>query len=361
MATASIENLRALVDEVMFVDDVVPLAQPAGGVLFRGRLLHSPGAALDTLEGPLRSLGFLPTLQRQGGTDVLALVPHVARPHRTRPWLALSLLLATLASVLLVGGLMTESDLDGVLGNPLSGLPFAVSLLAILGAHEMAHYLVARHYGVQVSLPYFIPMPIGPLGTMGAFINMRSAPRNRSHLLRIGLAGPLSGLVVALAVVIYGLSISTVGPVPDGLAYLQEGNSALYLLLKRLVLGQWLPANGIDVDLHPVAFAGWAGLLVTGLNLIPAAQLDGGHVSYALFGRWAQIITFVLAGALFLVGTAWPGWYAWALLILLLGSRRQVVLDDISSLTWRERGLAVLGITLAALLFVPVPLAVVQP
>ena len=326
MATASIENLRALVDEVMFVDDVVPLAQPAGGSSSAVASSTVP-AALDTLEGPPR-FGFLPTLQRQAGPTS---GPGSASLDRTAPPLAgLSLPLATLASVLLVGGLMTESDLDGVLGNPLSGLPFAVSLLAILGAHEMAHYLVARHYGVQVSLPYFIPMPIGPLGTMGAFINMRSAPRNRSHLLRIGMAGPLSGLVVALAVVIYGLSISTVGPVPDGLAYLQEGNSALYLLLKRLVLGQWLPANGIDVDLHPVAFAGWAGLLVTGLNLIPAAQLDGGHVSYALFGRWAQIITFVLAGALFLVGTAWPGWYAWALLILLLGSRRRV-LDDISS------------------------------
>ncbi|NPV08825.1 MAG: site-2 protease family protein [Anaerolineae bacterium] len=361
MSLADIERLRAIVDEVMAVDDSIQLEQPPGAVIFRGRLLADPAEAIEAVGERFRSRGYLTTLDRQRGTDILAAIPHSPPQHRTRPRLALALLLATLASVLLVGGTMTQPDLESVLRRPLSGLPFAVSLLAILGTHEMGHYLVARRGGVQVSLPYFIPMPLGPLGTMGAFINMRSPPRSRSQLLRIGLAGPLSGLVVAIVVLIYGLKTSTVGPLPEGQAFLQEGNSVFYLVLKRVILGRWLPGAGLDVDLSPVAFAGWAGLLVTGLNLIPAAQLDGGHVAYALLGRTAQILTVTIAAGMFLLGLAWPGWYAWAVLILLLGSRRHLVLDDVTPLNWRERLLAVLGLLLAALLFVPVPLMLVQP
>jgi len=147
----------------------------------------------------------------------------------------------------------------------------------------MGHYIAARIHHVPASLPYFVPLPpgIGMFGTMGAVI-LQSRTTDRRKLIDIGAAGPLAGLVVAIPVLIYGLSLSKVGPLEGGL---QEGNSLLYAVLKRLVCGAWLPDRGIDVNLHPIAFAGWAGLFVTMLNLIPISQLDGGHVAIAFFGN----------------------------------------------------------------------------
>jgi membrane-associated protease RseP (regulator of RpoE activity) len=174
--------------------------------------------------------------------------------------------------------------------RPISdGLSFSMPLLAILLCHELGHYFVARLHGVPASLPYFIPLPpiVGLFGTMGAVINMREITSDRRKLIDIGAAGPLAGLVVAIPVLIYGLEHSTVQPVAQGW---QEGNSLLYALLKLVVKGQWLPGNGFDVNLHPTAFAGWAGLFVTMLNLLPFGQLDGGHVLTAAFGsRWSRV------------------------------------------------------------------------
>jgi membrane-associated protease RseP (regulator of RpoE activity) len=253
---------------------------------------------------------------------------------------------------------MVQDDLASLWRHPFSGWPFALSLIAILGVHESGHYLVARRHGVQVSLPYFIPMPFGPFGTMGAFISMKSPPLNRRHLLRIGVAGPLSGLVVGLVVLIYGLSISHVGVIPPGTPFYREGNSIAYLLAKFALFGQWLPRGSLDVNLSPVAFAGWAGLLVTGLNLIPAGQLDGGHVAYALLGHRARYLTWAMGAILAALGLLWPGWFLWVLLVLFLGSRREVLLDDITPLSRGERLLGLAAMLAFALLFVPVPLLI---
>jgi membrane-associated protease RseP (regulator of RpoE activity) len=154
--------------------------------------------------------------------------------------------------------------------------------MAILLCHEMGHYIAARIHHVPVSLPYFVPLPpqFG-FGTMGAVI-LQSRTSDRRKLIDIGAAGPLAGLIVAIPVLVYGLYLSPVGPSAGGI---QEGNSLLYAVLKRLVCGMWLPDRGIDVNLHPIAFAGWAGLFVTMLNLIPVSQLDGGHVAIAFFGN----------------------------------------------------------------------------
>lgn len=175
------------------------------------------------------------------------------------------------------------------------GWSFALPLLSILLCHEFGHYIAARLHRVDASLPYFIPIPplLSPFGTMGAVIAMRGRIRSRNALLDIGASGPLAGLVIALPVLALGLSLSTVGPNP-GTHYLQEGQSLIYLAFKRAILGP-IP-DGHDAQLHPTAFAGWAGLFVTMINLLPWGQLDGGHVAYALFGtrqnrfaRWVRL------------------------------------------------------------------------
>src|SRR6478752_6873237 len=162
------------------------------------------------------------------------------------------------------------------------GWPFAVPLMAILIAHESGHYVAARVHKVPASLPFFIPLPfLSPFGTMGAIIGMSGRIRSRVALLDIGAAGPLAGMIVALPVLAFGLSQSAVGP--NSGHYTQEGQSLLYLLMKRAFVGP-IP-DGMDVHLHPTAYAGWVGLLVTMINMLPWGQLDGGHIAFALFGE----------------------------------------------------------------------------
>jgi membrane-associated protease RseP (regulator of RpoE activity) len=164
------------------------------------------------------------------------------------------------------------------------GLSYSLPLMAILLAHELGHFVVARLHGVDASLPYFIPLPpfFFSLGTMGAVIGMREVTKDRRKLIDIGAAGPLAGLVVAIPLMLYGLHHSPVGAISVGE---QEGNSVLYAVLKHIATGSWLPDGKRDVFLHPTAWAAWVGLLITMVNLIPIAQLDGGHIAVAYFGN----------------------------------------------------------------------------
>ena len=166
-----------------------------------------------------------------------------------------------------------------------------MTLLGILVAHEFGHYFAARYHKVAVSLPYFIPLPIG-FGTLGAFIRLREQVPDRRKLFDIGVAGPLAGLVIAIPMLFYGLSTSPLDVAPQGVPVELEGNSILYFLAKIAVFGQALPNHltGQDVFMNQVTFAAWIGLLVTALNLLPVGQLDGGHTVYALFGEKARYI-----------------------------------------------------------------------
>lgn len=187
---------------------------------------------------------------------------------------------ATCATTFFAGGLGGEEQIVFLPGD---GLLYAASIMGILLIHEMGHFLAARRHRVDASLPYFIPAPFPPIGTFGAVIRMRTPPRTRVSLLDIGAAGPLAGMVVAVVVCFVGLELSEVRPLaalPEHA--ILEGNSLVYLALKKLAHPGLGP--GDDVFLHPVAWAGWLGLLVTSLNLLPAGQLDGGHILYALAG-----------------------------------------------------------------------------
>jgi membrane-associated protease RseP (regulator of RpoE activity) len=177
------------------------------------------------------------------------------------------------------------------------GAAFAATLMGILVCHEAGHYFVGRHHGVPVSLPYFIPLPPGiSLGTMGAVIRMDEPISDPNKLFDVGAAGPIAGLVVTIPLLCVGLYLSNVGPpTPESMI---EGNSILYAALKYAMFGQWLPGDGVDVQLHPMGFAGWVGLLITMINLIPIGQLDGGHVARAAIGaaheRWSARLHIAL-------------------------------------------------------------------
>ena len=208
-------------------------------------------------------------------------VEPVAPRTASRVWVNVLLFVVTVVSVLFAGSL----DVDGArklswFARLLQGWTFAVPLMVILLAHELGHYIAARVHRVEASLPYFIPMPISPFGTMGAIISMKGRIRSRSALLDIGAAGPLAGMVFAVPILIWGLLHSEVRPLSG--QGLMEGQCLLYLVIKRIVIGP-IP-DGSDVMLHPTAFAGWVGLLITMINLVPVGQLDGGHVAYALIG-----------------------------------------------------------------------------
>ncbi len=366
-------QLYNIAAEVMDIDQMQPVTQAGQSAWHMlGQLRRDPQEAYAYLDSHLHNLGYTPLLRQEQDRVGLLVIPGRLTVRESRLWLSVLLFVLTVISTFFVGSGLSDMLMLQASGGgwqpdffqPGLGLAFSAALLSILLAHELGHFLVARRLGVAVSYPFFIPMPIFLLGTMGAFISMKQPPPDRRSLLSIAIAGPLAGLVVAIPVLILGLLLSDVRPVmlEQGQAMLMEGNSLLYAALKLLVFGRILPGGGEDVMLHPVAFAGWAGLLVTGLNLIPAGQLDGGHIMYALTGsRVARIVTWIMAGLLLAMGFLWSGWFLWAILITLLGQQRAPLLNELTPLDRRMQILAIVGLVIFVLVFMPTPLTIIQP
>jgi membrane-associated protease RseP (regulator of RpoE activity) len=258
----------------------------------------------------------------------------------------------TLITTILAGALQ-----EGV--NPLKnpgeiyrGIPFSFALMGILLSHELGHYLVAKKHGMNVTLPYFIPAP-SFIGTFGAFIKMRSPARDRRMLMDIGAAGPLVGVVVSIPLLVIGLRLSEVKLI-EGQAGLHLGDSLLLFLISRLVAGP-IP-TGYDIVIHPVGLAGWIGLLVTSLNLLPIGQLDGGHVAYALLGeRQNKISKFVFFGLLGLGIFGWEGWLIWGALLLIMGFRHPAPMEWWVPLDRKRKVIGWVAIAVFILTFIPVP------
>ncbi len=350
-------HLRDALSDLIEVHEVT--IGRSGQVKLCGHLTVPSETAYAMASKRLEPLGYTPLFRRQGQDECVLALPQLLRPAPSRNWVGLLLFGLTVLSTLFVGAQMAGWDpRRGLAPNLLAGASFALTLLAILGAHELGHYFVGRHYGVPVSMPYFIPMPLSIFGTMGAVIRLKAPPTNRRVLLAIAVAGPLAGLAVGVPLLILGLKLSTVGPLPPpGTGVVLEGNSILYALLKWLMFGRFLPGGGLDVNLHPVAFAAWAGLFVTGLNLIPAGQLDGGHVAYVLIGQRARYLSLGLAVALLGLGLfVWPGWYLWAALIFVFGQTFATPLDEITRLDAKRAVLAVAMLVIFVLIFTPIPL-----
>jgi membrane-associated protease RseP (regulator of RpoE activity) len=392
--TTDPEILNRLVARIFQTEDVTSGGHTDPYLLrYRGQLLSGTDSAeaYDQLTEALKPHGLMPLFRRaENGSQVIFLVEKPPAPRPSNPRTNLLMFVLTVLSVMLTGaqipeGIPIPEDFLGILGllarYIYTGWPFALALLSILLAHEFGHYFAGRYHKTDVSLPFFIPLPFTLLGTMGAFINMRELPKNKRTLLDIGIAGPLAGLVVSIPVLLIGLGLSTTSIIQPHEGGFIEGNSLLYLLAKFAVFGQLLPApvdynglppllywlayiftgqpvpyGGLDVLIHPVALAGWAGILITALNLIPAGQLDGGHILYAMFGKQVRralpVILLIMGG----LGIFWAGWWLWAGLLFFMGRGHPETLDEITELDPRRRALVWLMALVFIMVFTPVPM-----
>lgn len=343
--------------------------QVHGQWVIEGRLLEAPENAYQKLKDRFAPHNLMPVLQEDDAGRVLLMFTNqetLAGDGSTRfPWLNLGLFIATLITTTWAGAAHQGVDLLQEPQNFAVGLPYALALMFILGAHELGHYFTARAHGMKVTLPYFIPIPFA-LGTFGAFIQMKSATENRRVLFDVGVSGPLAGLVFAIPALLIGLKYSTVvsgSTVTDILhGGADIGSSMLLAFVAKLALGEAV-TEGHRLILHPLAFAGWLGLLVTALNLLPIGQLDGGHIAHALFGRKkGDAIGQMALFSLFLLGLfVWSGFLVWAIIVFFIaGAKSAPPLDDVSRVDKRRLVLGVIAFTLLFLILIPVPHAFYQ-
>ncbi|MBI3761518.1 MAG: site-2 protease family protein [Chloroflexi bacterium] len=357
-----IGRLQVEVARFMSLGDVQASAR-GDSIVFVGRLLNGAEETYSALRDRLRPYGYTPILRKDGEADVVVAQRGLVRVFKgSSPLIHLALFGATLLTTLFAGATFAQANALGALRALLNtgsvvplvvalaaGVPFAATLLLILGVHEMGHYVAARIHGVQVTLPYFIPVPFG-LGTFGAFIAMKSPVENRKSLFDVGLAGPIAGFVIALPLMVVGLLSSKVVPATGG------QHLGLSLLVNWLVNLVQPHAAGYAVQLHPIAIAAWFGLLITGLNLMPMGQLDGGHVAYAVLGNAARPIAFATFFGLLAMGYFfWSGWYTWAIFALITGLGHPEPANDITPLDGGRRFIGLLTLGLFLLLITPKP------
>ncbi len=336
-------------------------------MICRGRLQEKPEKAYTTIqknvEAQFGKRFWLVLQEGRRGEPFFSLMPRQGTKAFNGWWLALGLLLITLGTTTLAGiffiGGYSLAELRSQPSVVQRGLAYSLSLMLILGVHELGHYLMARRYQIPVTPPFFIPIP-GFLGTFGAFIRMRAPVPHRRALFDVGLAGPLAGLAVTLPVLLWGLAHSQIVEAPPDASLLNfeavdPSSSILLALLSKLALGSRLQLDQA-ISLHPVAVAGCLGLVVTALNLIPVGQLDGGHVVHAMYGRrMGANIGYVSRLLVALLAFIHPEFLLWAVLLLFTSVTDEPALNDLSELDARRDLLGLASITLLALIVLPLP------
>ena len=299
-------------------------------------------------------------LEHRPGETVLA----IRATKDDNVWINVALALATVATTMFAGAILYGVD---VFTDPLSmykGLPFALAIMTVLGSHELGHYIVSKKNGIDATLPYFIPFPIPPIGTMGAIIRQKGPVPDRKALFDVGISGPLVGLAVAVVITVIGLML----PAPEITA--QPGDATYFQLQTPLLFNllAWLVHPGVTLNsINPIAFAGWVGMLVTMLNMMPIGQLDGGHVARAMLGRWADQLSRMLPMVILLFGVystfvmnqQGQMWIFWGLLTGLIGgSEHPKPLEDTQNIGLPRIVLGAVGFLLAILCFTPFPISV---
>lgn len=347
-------------------------------IICRGQLRTTPIQAYQQIRANIESQfgdRFLIIFQEGfNGKPFFVLVPNaqavkegnVKKSEKlTRPGLALLLVLATLVTTTLVGIRIAGLNPTTLTSDPkilLQGLPYALGLMTILGIHELGHYLTARYYKIRSTLPYFIPIPFF-LGTFGAFIQMRSPIPNRKALFDVSIAGPIAGFIATLPLIIWGLSHSDVVPLNEKMGLLNPDAlnpkySILLGLISKLALGSALTPKSA-IDLHPVAVAGFLGLIVTALNLMPVGQLDGGHIVHAMFGqRTAMLIGQISRLLLLLLSLVQPEFFVWAIILLFIPLVDEPALNDVTELDNKRDILGLLAMAVLVMIILPMPQAI---
>ncbi|UCH80536.1 MAG: site-2 protease family protein [Nitrospiraceae bacterium] len=273
-------------------------------------------------------------------------------PHkltRTHILLFIATFFTTLIAGALLNGVIPWEEPEKIY----RGLPFSLTLLLILLVHELSHYFTSRKHHVSATLPYFIPAP-PIIGTFGAIIKMRPPIPDKRSLIDIGASGPIGGFIIAIIACVVGLNLSEVKPSGSLDGSIAFGSSLLFTFLSDIVLN--VSPEDYDVLLHPVAFAGWIGLLITSLNLLPIGQLDGGHIVYALFGEKHRLIAKITIPVLIVMGiTLWPGWIVWAVLMLIMGYKHPPVVYPHIQLDKNRKIIGWISFAIFVLTFTPMP------
>ncbi len=368
-------NLQQEIADLMWVKEA---AVGPTAISFYGTFYLPPEQAAPRLAERLRSRGYVFQLSAPTPPPPGALAPPLGAPEvnyrleiatqplmvrPSRKWINLLLIVLTVTFTLLAGaGTFSAWPFDFLrpFYDPRAlkeGVLYSSSLLLILATHELGHYFVSKKRGIDATLPYFLPAPT-LFGTFGAFIKMKSPVPNRNSLVEVGVAGPIAGFIVAVPVLIVGLLLSKVALIPSGAPSLNLGDNLLLYLLTKIIFGT-LPPH-YDVVLHPVAFAGWIGLLVTAFNLLPMGQLDGGHIVYGLFGKKHLWIARATLGAILLMGILWQGWLMWGVLAFVMGLRHPQPMDDVTPLDGTRRLLGWIALAILVLCFTPVPFSITE-
>ena len=377
ISPVTVESIRKEVALWFKTSDTALNSPDEGSFRFRGQMSWQPGREdyFPHILSIFEKYGYTAELREENGQTLLIGRPYLVQAAPMRWGLAIGMYLATILTTLFSGAMMapeliplvdaatTQGEIyQIILTNLWRGWPYSLAIMSILTAHELGHFIAAKIHKVPASLPFFIPMPLPGIGTMGAVIFQRGPTRNIRSQFDIGAAGPLAGLVFAIPILIYGLITSEVGPLPEDMTgIVMEGNSAIYSVLKILIFGEFLPTATYDVQLNMVAWAGWVGLLVTALNLIPVSPLDGGRVLQVIQGEefmraifWPVILGLVAMGLILSADI----WLVWAIMLYIFGNRYETPLDTVTPLDETRRFLAWFTILMFLLLFVPAPLTI---
>jgi len=356
-----LEKVRALVS---YDFPVYNSLVSADAFVFFVQVFDDLDRRFESLRIRLRDIGYLPMIKKEKG-EYMIYVMRMRKKGSRGVKINLIMLILTIITTGIAGTMLWSSYVNAsrlfTAKNVIYGLIyFSAPLLLILGSHELGHYMVSKKHNVDATLPFFIPFP-PPLGTMGAFISMKEPIPDRKALLDIGIAGPITGFLVAIPVALLGIHLSNIyaRPVPPNI-----GEAHVYLVRMPLmysILTHFLPLRQ-DVMIHPTMFAAWAGFIVTAINLMPIGQLDGGHVARAILRAKAKYLSYACIGVLIALSVYYNyiGWFIFAVLVMFLGLRHPPPLNDISELDKKRFAAGALGLSLIFLCFVPVPISVIE-
>lgn len=369
-----VSDLRGTINKYFSVEDVRWSEQAMAFYILPNEELL--GENFDELRKELIPKGFIPTLVHEHNDHIIYVTKKPVLETRSVK-VNIVMFILTVISTIWAGAVLwaprTNYNMDssnaggalssilGTITNPelvaYGALFFALPLMLILGIHELGHYFMSKRHGVDASLPFFIPIPpfVTPLGTLGAFISLREPMPNKKALMDIGAAGPIAGFIVALPVTLIGLHLTNAQPLTiDNTGEFETilGSPLVFFGLQMLV-----PIKE-GLSIHPMAFAGWVGILVTSMNLLPAGQLDGGHIVRALFGNNSRYISYGVVIMLFGLGFMFAGWWIFTFLILILGTSHPPPLNDITKLTSKRKAIGAFTITMMVICFVPIPIII---